>query len=66
MNATTLIDVRTVAAMLGVDRSTVWRKAAAGFLPKPCHVAGLTRWSRAEIDAMIKAKLAERSEPEAA
>ena len=65
-NSKTLINVRNVAALLGVDRSTVWRKSANGDLPKPCRIAGLTRWSLAEVEAVIAAKLAERDEPEAA
>lgn len=61
-----LIDVRTVAAMLGVHTATVWRKSAAGDLPKPIRIAGLTRWSRSEVEQAIEAKLAERDSVEAA
>lgn len=62
-----LVDVRTVAAMLGVHTATVWRKSAAGDLPKPIRIAGLTRWSRAEVEQAIETKLAERDHaPEAA
>ena len=49
----TFIDVRTLAGMLGVDRSTVWRKAAAGLLPRPIKVAGLTRWRLADVEAAL-------------
>ncbi len=48
-----LIDCNTLAGILGVDRSTVWRKAARGDLPKPIRVAGLTRWRLADIEAAI-------------
>ena len=58
----TFIDVRTLAGMLGVDRSTVWRKAAAGLLPRPVKVAGLTRWRLADIEAVLAAHV----EPEIA
>ncbi|MGR3717820.1 MAG: helix-turn-helix transcriptional regulator [Thermohalobaculum sp.] len=64
-----LIEVRTVAAMIEISPSTVWRRVADGTLPKPCRIGGLTRWSRPEVEAAINAKLAERGgtpEPEAA
>ena len=61
-----LLDVRAVARLLGVHRATVWRKAAAGQLPPPIRICGLTRWSLAEIEAVITAKLAERDQGEAA
>ena len=52
---TALIPVRTVAEMLGVHRATVYRMAARGDIPKPLHIAGLTRWRRADIEALIDA-----------
>ena len=60
MFETTLIDVRAVASLLGASRSTVWRRVADGSLPQPCRIGGMTRWSRAEIEAAITEKLAER------
>ena len=60
-------DVRTVAAQFACDPSTIWRKVANGTFPQPIRFGtGMTRWSGAEIDAMIEAKLAERGKPQAA
>ena len=62
MEHTTYITAPAVAELLSINRSTVWRKAAAGDLPKPIRIAGGTRWSKAEIMALIEAKLAERGQ----
>ena len=66
MEHTIFITAPAVAEMLSINRSTVWRKAAAGDLPKPIRIAGGTRWSKAEIIDLIEAKMAARDEPEAA
>ena len=64
---TAFYDVRALAAQFDCNPSTIWRKAANGTFPKPIRFgAGMTRWSGAEIDAMIEAKLAERTKPRAA
>lgn len=49
----TFIDAVTLAKMLGVDRSTVWRLSARGRLPRPVKVAGLTRWRLVDIHAAV-------------
>ena len=55
-----LISDQGVAAILGISRTSVWRRVADGTLPKPIRIGGLTRWSRAEIMALIERALAER------
>ena len=62
----TLVDVRSVAELIGSSPSSVWRRVNDGTLPRPIKFGGMTRWSLAEIEAVITAKLAERDEPEAA
>ena len=61
-----LIGVQTVAELIGDSTSTVWRRAKDGTLPRPIKIGGMTRWSRAEIEAVIAQRLAERDGPEAA
>jgi len=61
-----LISVRTVAKMFDGSPSTVWRRVADGTLPKPGRIGGMTRWSRAEIEAVIEIALSERNGPRAA
>ncbi len=65
-NSKTLIGVKSVAELIDGSPSTVWRRVKDGLLPKPIKFGGMTRWSLAEIEAVIEAKLAERDEPEAA
>ena len=59
---TALIPVRTVAEILGVHRATVYRMAARGDLPRPLRIAGLTRWKREDIEALIEDAAREDSE----
>ncbi len=62
-----LPDVRALAVQFNCNPSTIWRKVANGTFPKPIKFGpGMTRWSGAEIAAMIEAKLAERGKPQAA
>ena len=61
-SATALISVRTVAQLIDGHPSSVWRRVADGTLPKPIKIGGMTRWSRAEIEAVIEAALAARDE----
>ena len=57
-----LISDLGVAAIIGFSRATVWRRVADGTLPRPIKIGHLTRWSRAEIEAVIEAALAARDE----
>ncbi len=61
-NSKTLIGVKSVAELIGGSPSTVWRRVKDGLLPKPIKFGGMTRWSRAEIEAVIEAALAARDE----
>ncbi len=61
-NSKTLIGVNSVAELIGGSPSTVWRRVKDGLLPKPIKFGGMTRWSRAEIEAVIDAALAARDE----
>lgn len=45
-----LIDVRVYARLLDCSPNTVWRRAAAGVLPKPLKVSPhQTRWRVADV-----------------
>ncbi len=49
-----LVSVRDIAAVLGCSTPTVWRRVADGSIPQPVKIGGMTRWSKAEIDAFIE------------
>jgi predicted DNA-binding transcriptional regulator AlpA len=50
-----LLNSRDVAAALRISQRTVWKLVANGTLPKPCRLAGSTRWLKADIETFIKA-----------
>jgi excisionase family DNA binding protein len=53
-----LLDVRAVAALLGVSPRTVTRLAAAGEIPAPLRLGHSRRWSRAALGDWIAAQAA--------
>jgi len=57
-----LLSDQGVAALLDMSRASVWRRVNDQTLPQPIRIGGLTRWSRAEIEAVIEAALAARDE----
>ena len=55
-NGDALLNVKTLATMLGVHQRTVWHMDAAGKVPRPIHLATRTvRWRRSEINKWIDA-----------
>lgn len=48
-----LLNDREVAAALNCSRSSVWRLSESGALPRPLKISGLTRWRRADIEALV-------------
>ena len=45
-----LIDVSTYSLLLGCSTNTIWRRAAAGMLPKPIRVSDQqTRWRVGDV-----------------
>jgi excisionase family DNA binding protein len=50
-----LLDVRTVAAMLGCSPRHVYRLADAGRMPAPVRVGALVRWRRSDLDSWLAA-----------
>ena len=56
----TLGRVTEVSARLNCHPATVWRGVAAGRLPGPIRICGMTLWDLDEIDALIAEKLAAR------
>jgi predicted DNA-binding transcriptional regulator AlpA len=42
-----------VCGLLGVGRTTLWRWASSGKLPKPIKIGGVTRWWKSEIDGCL-------------
>lgn len=50
-----LLNVKQVAALLGVGKSTIWRWAQSGKGPKPIRLTnGCTRWRSSEVTAFIE------------
>ncbi len=63
MNAVTtdrLLSAKDTAAILGCCVATVWRRAAAGKIPKPVKLDGTTRWSESEIQDLIEEAKSQR------
>jgi len=48
-----LLNDRQVATALNCSRSSVWRLTENGTLPAPIRISGLTRWRRADIEALV-------------
>lgn len=45
----------SIAKMLDVHPSTVWRWAEKGYLPRPIRFSGgVTRWRATDIDSILK------------
>ena len=64
-NESQLINVRTVAEMLGISLRQVWRLNATGRLPKPIRLGGSVKWRRSEILAWLGQNCPARAEWEA-
>jgi len=46
-----------LAKMLGCSRSTIWKWAADGILPKPLKIGGMSRWKETEgYDVICRAE----------
>lgn len=57
---TNLLNVREVALVLAIGRSTVWRYVKLGLLPQPIKLsAGATRWRRSDIEGFINGLIQE-------
>lgn len=51
----TLLNVRAVAARIGLSRATVYRMVAAGQFPRPTYPQpGAPRWPSDEVDHWIE------------
>lgn len=54
--AAALLDVRQVAALMGVCPRTIYRLADSGAMPRPVHLgSAIVRWSRSSLDQWIGA-----------
>ncbi len=49
-----LADARTVAAMLGISRTTFFTMRAGGKVPKPIKLGRCVRWRIAEIEEWVQ------------
>jgi predicted DNA-binding transcriptional regulator AlpA len=48
-----LLTDREAASILDCGRSTLWRWAAGGTIPKPLKIGGMSRWRQSDIEAVI-------------
>lgn len=55
-----LLADREAAALLGCGRSTLWRWAAAGIIPKPLKIGGMSRWKLSWLTAVVDKAEAKR------
>lgn len=53
--AAALLDVRTVARLLGCSPRHIYRLSDAGKMPGPVRIGALVRWNRAAIESWIVA-----------
>lgn len=56
-----LIDLPRVLTMTGLRKSTIYALAKRGDFPAPAKLGAASRWSRAEVEGWIAARLAERT-----
>lgn len=57
-----LISAKRAAALLNISIPTFWRRVADGTVPKPIKIGSLSKWTEAEIIAVIDAAKSRRSE----
>lgn len=53
VGADPLLSDRESAAVLGCGRSTIWRWASEGVIPKPIKIGGLSRWKYSWLENVI-------------
>ena len=56
-----LISDVEAAKLLGCSRTTIWRRAADGTLPKPLKLGGLSRFVLSEINEHVESAMAVRN-----
>lgn len=50
-----LLQVKSVASIVGLGVSTIWAKSRAGSFPKPIKISqNVTRWRLSDIDAWLE------------
>lgn len=52
-----------IASMFNCSRSTVWKMAENGDIPKPIKFGNMTRWHLPDIEAAVASKLAQSETP---
>ena len=57
-----LLPDKEAASILDCGRSTLWRWAAEGIIPKPLKIGGMSRWRQSDIEAVIAKAEAQRAE----
>jgi predicted DNA-binding transcriptional regulator AlpA len=57
-----LLSDKESAFILGCGRSTLWRWAADGIIPKPLKIGGMSRWRQSDIEAVITKAEAQRAQ----
>lgn len=60
IEAEPLLTDREGAQLLNCGRSTFWRWASEGVIPKPLKIGGMSRWKLSELQAVIAKADAQR------
>lgn len=55
-----LLSDNAAAALIGISRTTFWRRVNDGTMPKPVKLGGSTRWYRKEVVGALEALGAKR------
>jgi prophage regulatory protein len=62
MSAETLLPRREVERRVGLGRSTIYKRIAAGTFPKPVKLGASSCWVESEVEAWIQERIAERDD----
>jgi excisionase family DNA binding protein len=52
----TLLNVREIAALFGVGRTTIYAWIHRGVIPRPLLIGGVSRWRRSDVDRIVQGK----------
>ena len=48
-----LLSDREAAELMNCGKSTIWRWASEGVIPRPLKIGGMSRWKMSDLEAVI-------------
>ena len=48
-----LLSDREAAELMNCGKSTIWRWASEGVIPRPLKIGGMSRWKLSDLEAVI-------------